>query len=43
MKSELEALLGRDVDLLTRRGVESSRNPLRRRKILESAEIIYAA
>ena len=40
---ELEALFGRPVDLLTRSAVEQSRNPIRRRNILETAEIIYAA
>ncbi len=43
MAEELEALLGRPVDLLTRRGVESSRNALRKREILESAQVVYAA
>ena len=43
MQDELRALFGRAVDLLSKRGIESSRNPLRRRAILESAEIIYAA
>lgn len=43
MKFELEALTGREVDLLTRRGVESSRNPYRRRSILEGAKVVYAA
>jgi len=43
MEDELRALLGRNVDLVSRRGIESSRNPLRRRAILESAEVIYAA
>lgn len=39
---ELQALLGMKVDLLTRRSVEASRNPIRRRSILESAREIYA-
>ena len=43
MQDELSAMFGRNVDLLSRRGVESSRNPIRRRAILESAEVIYAA
>ena len=43
MVDELKEVFGRDVDLLSRRGVESSRNPLRRRAIISSAEIIYAA
>lgn len=43
MGDELEALFGRKVDLLTRRGVEESPNYLRRRIILDSAQVIYAA
>ena len=43
MQDELKALLGREVDLVSRRGVESSRNPIRREAILSSAELIYAA
>ena len=43
MADELESLLSRHVDLLTRRGVEDSRNPLRKKAILESAQVIYAA
>jgi len=41
MREELERLLGRPVDLLSRRGVEQSRNYLRREAILSSAEPIY--
>ena len=43
MRAELRALLGREVDLVSRRGIESSRNPIRREAILSSAEVIYAA
>ncbi len=43
MEGELRALFGRDVDLVSRRGIESSRNPLRKAAILESAEAVYAA
>lgn len=43
MQDELSTLFGRHVDLVSRRGLESSRNPLRRRAILGSAEVIYAA
>jgi predicted nucleotidyltransferase len=43
LSEELEALLGRPVDLLTRRAVEHSRNPYRRQEILSTAEILYAA
>ena len=43
MKEELEALYGRRVDVFTRRTIERSPNPLRRRDILESACKIYEA
>lgn len=43
IESELSELLGRDVDMLTRASVERSRNYIRRRLILESAEVVYAA
>ncbi|MBF0462922.1 MAG: nucleotidyltransferase domain-containing protein [Magnetococcales bacterium] len=41
MQDELKGVFGRDVDLLSRRGIESSRNACRRQAILESAERIY--
>jgi hypothetical protein len=43
MEDELREIFGRDVDLVSRRGIESSRNPLRKAAILESAEAVYAA
>ena len=43
MEQELESVFGRRVDLVSRRGIEASRNHLRRRAILESAEVIYGA
>lgn len=43
MEDELEAILGRKVDLVTRRGVETSRNPIRRDAILKSARSLYKA
>lgn len=43
MRDELIALFGRNVDLVTRKGIERSRNTLRRSAILESAEVVYAA
>lgn len=43
MQEELEGIFGRPVDLLTRRGVEMSRNPVRKAHILSTAEVIYAA
>jgi predicted nucleotidyltransferase len=43
MQFELEEILGRTVDLVERSAVEKSRNYLRRKDILSSAQIIYAA
>jgi uncharacterized protein len=43
MEEELAALLGRQVDLVSRRGLDRSENWIRRRAILESARPIYAA
>jgi len=42
MERELAELLGREVDLVTRRSVESSANWIRRREILRTAMTIYA-
>jgi predicted nucleotidyltransferase len=42
MGDELEAIFGREVDLLDRKGVEQSPNYLRRKIILNSAKVIYA-
>jgi len=42
MEEELSALFGRKVDLVSRRAIERSRNPIRRRAILSGAEPIYA-
>ncbi|MFD2181493.1 nucleotidyltransferase family protein [Rhodoplanes azumiensis] len=41
LKDALEALLGRPVDLVEREAVEASRNPIRRRRILDEAEPVY--
>jgi uncharacterized protein len=43
MQQELSALLGREVDLVSRRAVEASPNPVRRKAILDSASPLYAA
>ena len=43
MQEELQAVLGRDVDLVEREAVERSENYIRRRNILGSVEVIYAA
>jgi hypothetical protein len=41
MQDDLARMFGRRVDLISRRGVENSRNYLRRKAILSSAETIY--
>ncbi|MBF0427358.1 MAG: nucleotidyltransferase domain-containing protein [Magnetococcales bacterium] len=43
MRDELKGVFGREVDLVSRRGIESSRNVHRRQAILESAERVYGA
>ncbi len=43
MQDELKALFGRGVDLVSRRGIEASRNYIRRKAILSSAEVIHVA
>lgn len=43
MPEELKNILGREVDLLTYRGIQRSRNPIRRKSILESAQVYYVA
>src|SRR3990170_8236105 len=43
MEDELAQILGRPVDLVSRRGIERSRNPFRRRAILESARGLCVA
>jgi len=42
MEAELKIIFHRDVDLVTRQGIETSRNYLRRHEILSSAQMIYA-
>jgi predicted nucleotidyltransferase len=43
MEDELREILGREVDLITRRAIEESRNYIRRRDILGSLETVYVA
>ena len=43
MQEELKSIFGRNVDLVSKKGIERSRNPIRRKEILDSAEVIYAA
>jgi predicted nucleotidyltransferase len=42
MQDELTSLLGRKVDLISKRGIERSPNYLRRKAILSTAEVVYA-
>ena len=43
MEEELRQIFGRDVDLVERSAVEQSRNFIRRKTVLQSAESIHAA
>jgi len=43
MQDELCGLFGREVDLVEKTAIERSRNYLRRKAILGTAEIVYAA
>ncbi|GJQ32504.1 MAG: hypothetical protein HBSAPP04_13430 [Ignavibacteriaceae bacterium] len=43
LRLELQELFGRDIDLLTKRSIEKSRNRYRRQKILGNHRVIYAA
>lgn len=43
MQDELELIFGRQVDLVSKKGVERSDNRFRRKAILESARVVYAA
>ena len=41
MQQELEAILQRNVDLVSKRAIERSQNPIRRREILSTAQVVY--
>jgi uncharacterized protein len=41
MQEELQALFGREIDIITRLSIEESSNYLRRHEILSSAKVIY--
>jgi hypothetical protein len=43
MREELNEIFGRNADLVSKAGVQASRNPLRRQAILSSAEVIHVA
>ena len=42
MEAELSELVGREVDLVEKRVIEKSQNPIRRAEILNSAQVFYA-
>lgn len=41
MKEELEIIFKRKVDLVSRESIEKSKNPYRKKEILEHCEVIY--
>ena len=43
MEQELQQLLHRKIDLVSRKGIESSQNYLRRDAILSSSQVIYGS
>lgn len=43
MEEELSSILGRKVDLVSRRAIERSENWIRRQSILQAAEVVYAS
>ena len=43
MRQELSRMLGREVDLIERTVIERSRNYIRRKSILQTVEVVYAA
>ena len=43
MQDELKDIFKRDVDLISKRGLEHSRNYLRRKQILDSAQVIHVS
>jgi hypothetical protein len=42
MQQELMTILGREVDLVSKRAIEYSQNWIRRKEILSTAQIVYA-
>jgi predicted nucleotidyltransferase len=43
MQNELKDVFGREVDLVEKEAIQQSENYIRRKSILENAEVIYAA
>ena len=42
VQKDLEKILGHKVDLVSKRAIEKSRNPYRKKSILDSCKVIYA-
>jgi predicted nucleotidyltransferase len=42
MTEELEAIFGRRVDLVSKRAVEESINPIRKKSMIDGSQVIYA-
>jgi predicted nucleotidyltransferase len=43
MKEELASIIGRDVDLVSKRAIDSSENWIRRKHIQRTAQVVYAS
>lgn len=43
IKDELQKILARKIDFLTKKSIEDSHNPIRKREILGTARLLYAA
>lgn len=41
MKEELELMFNRPIDLVTKKAIENSKNPLRKKEILDSYQVVY--
>ncbi|MDJ1175317.1 hypothetical protein [Roseofilum capinflatum] len=41
MQQELEAIFNRKVDLISKRAILRSQNPIRRQEILSTAQVVY--
>jgi predicted nucleotidyltransferase len=43
LQDDLKSLFGREVDVITRDGIERSKNYIRKASILDSAQLVYVA
>lgn len=41
MKDELEAIFNKPIDLVTKKAIENSKNPFRKKEILDTYQVIY--